>query len=991
MAAENTRMPNFATLKRDALVRALRRHIAGEVRFDDTSRRIYSTDASIYQVLPLGVCIPKTADDLVSAIQIASELEVPIVPRGGGTSLSGQSIGPGLVIDCSKYLNAVVDIDPTSRTARVQPGVVLDQLNRAAAVHGLQFGPEVATASRANLGGMIGNNSAGARSIVYGKTIDHVRQLRVVLSDGSTTEIGPIGPAEWTRKAAGRGLEAEIYRTVGRVAKENADEIRRRFPNLIRRVSGYNLVDLLSENPEPGLSPTAGLHTLVTGGEGTLAVVAEAELALIPRPRSRGLLVPHYNSLGAALDSLADCLEARPSAVELMDSMLIELTAGNLALRDTTALIEGRPAALFMVEFSGDDDGEVADRVDKLKRRLVDRPGVTATVTALDSVPRDRLWSLRSAAMPILYGMPGDAKPVTFVEDAAVDPTRLPEFARRFRGLLQAQGTDGAFYGHASVGCLHIRPVLNLKDANDVDRMRRITEQVTDLVAEFGGSLSGEHGDGYVRSEWNRKMFGPAVYEAFRQLKQAFDPRGLLNPGKVVDAPPMTEQLRYARPYKPADPPTVFDYGRQGGFTRAVELCNGNGACRKQKGGTMCPSYRATLDERDTTRARANALRLAIGGAAGDSRVAGRLVGDDWVHDVMDLCLMCKACKAECPSNVDVAKLKAEYLHAYYKRHPRPLGHYLMANIHWLNRLGAPLGSIFNWTGRNKWARRLMEVLTGIDRRRSLPPLHADHFRRWFHRHTPDANAGSVGRVILLDDCFTTFNEPEVGRAAVRVLEGAGYRVELADLTCCGRAMISKGFLGEARNLARSQMPRLARRVADGTPILGLEPSCLLTLADEWPELIPSPQARKVADASRLADGWLAAQVQSGHCRLPLAPMEGSCVLHGHCHQKALQGAGGSAAALKLVPGLDVKLLDSGCCGMAGSFGYEAGHFDVSAKIAELDLLPALRGAPDAQVAAPGTSCRHQIRDLAGRHARHPLELIEASMDATSGSPPTAR
>jgi len=907
-----------------------------------------------------------------------------------------------------------VEGDAAWGTGGVEPGVVRDQLNGAGATQGLQFGPEVATAGRANLGGMIGNNSAGARSIVYGKTIDHVRGLRAVLSDGSTAQFGPIGPAEWARKAAGRALEAAIYRTVGRVVEANADEIRRRFPRIVRRVSGYNLVDLLApedavggapaervaepvewversaaHRPEAGgprsarptLRATAGLHTLVIGGEGTLAVVAEAELALIPRPRARGLLVPHFSSLGAALDSLADCLDAKPSAVELMDSMLIELTAGNLALRDTTALIEGRPAALFMVEFSGDDAGEVAGRVDKLKRRLVGRPGVTAAVPALDPVPRDRLWSLRSAAMPILYGMPGDAKPVTFVEDAAVDPERLPEFARRFRGLLQAHGTDGSFYGHASVGCLHIRPVLNLKDPHDVARMRRITEDVTDLVSEFGGSLSGEHGDGYVRSEWNRKMFGPVIYEAFRQVKQAFDPRGLLNPGKVVDAPPMTEQLRYAPPYKPADPPTLFDYGRQGGFTRAVELCNGNGACRKQTGGTMCPSYRATLDERDTTRARANALRLAIGGAAGDSRAAGRLLADDRVMEVMDLCLMCKACKAECPSNVDVAKLKAEYLHAYYKRRPRPLGHYMMANIHSLNRLGAPMARLINWAGRNKWSRRFLELIAGIDRRRSLPPLHADHFRRWFRRHTPDANAGSAGRVMLLDDCFTTFNEPEIGRAAVRVLERAGYRIELADLTCCGRAMISKGFLGEALNLVRSQLPRLARRAADGTPILGLEPSCLLTLADEWPELVPTPQARKVADASFLADGWLASQIHAGNCRLDLGRLSGSCMVHGHCHQKALQGAGGSEATLKLIPGLDVKLLDTGCCGMAGSFGYELGHFDVSAKVAELDLLPALRAAPDAYIAAPGTSCRHQIRDLAGRQARHPLEVIEASMD----------
>jgi FAD/FMN-containing dehydrogenase/Fe-S oxidoreductase len=999
-------MLDFAAMKRSALARALRQHLSGEVRFDDASRRLYSTDASIYQVTPLGVVIPRTPADLVAAVQIAAEQEVPIVPRGGGTSLSGQSIGPGLVIDCSKYLNQILDIDPGARVARVQPGVVLDQLNRALAPHGLLFGPEVATASRANLGGMIGNNSAGSRSIVYGKTIDHVRQLRVILADGSQAEFGPIGPAEWARRAASRAPEAGIYREVGRIVEANVDEIRRRFPKLVRRVSGYNLLDLLG-NPggdetrdtrhetrdrESGdsrlvpnvscLSSSAGLHTVVVGSEGTLALVAEAELSLVPRPKARGLLVPHFNSLAAALDSLADCLAAKPSAVELMDAMLIELTANNLALRDTTALIEGRPAALFMVEFSGDDPAEVSARVYDLKRKLSGNPGLTAAVPALDPLPRERLWNLRSAAMPILYSMPGDAKPVTFVEDAAVDPARLPAFARQFRALLQSHGTDGAFYGHASVGCLHIRPVLNLKDPKDVVRMRRITEEVTDLVLEYGGSLSGEHGDGYVRSEWNRKMFGPAVYEAFREVKRAFDPRGLLNPGKVVDAPPMTEQLRYAPPYRPADPATVFNFGKQGGFTRAVEMCNGNGACRKQAGGTMCPSYRATLDERDTTRARANALRLAIGGADGDPRVAGRKVGDGWIHEVMDLCLMCKACKAECPSNVDVAKLKAEFLHSYYKQRQRPLGHYAMANIHWLNRLAAPAAPLANWLGRNKWSRRLLELTAGIDRRRSLPPLHADHFRRWFRRHSADANAGSAGRVILLDDCFTTFNEPEVGRAAVRVLERAGYRVELAGLSCCGRAMISKGFLGEARSLARSQSPGLAKRVADGTPILGLEPSCLLTLADEWPDLAPGTAASRVAAAAQLADGWLAKQVETGKCRLSLSRQPGACVLHGHCHQKALVGASGSAAALRLVPGLDVTVLDTGCCGMAGSFGYEADHFDVSAKIAGLDLLPALRAAPNAEVAAPGTSCRHQIRDLAGRRARHPLEVIEASMDA---------
>ncbi|HTU93502.1 MAG TPA: FAD-linked oxidase C-terminal domain-containing protein, partial [Gemmataceae bacterium] len=589
------------------------------------------------------------------------------------------------------------------------------------------------------------------------------------------------------------------------------------------------------------------------------------------------------------------------------------------------------------------------------------------------------LWSLRRAAMPLLYSMTGDRKPVTFIEDPAVEPRHLPEFVARFRALLQSHGTDGAFYGHASVGCLHIRPVLNLKDAGDVARMRRITEEVTDLVLEYGGSLSGEHGDGLARSEWNEKMFGPAVYRAFCRVKQAFDPKSLLNPGRIVHAPPMTDNLRYGPPYDPIEPPTVFDYSRQEGFLRSIELCNGNGACRKLQGGTMCPSYRATRDEKDTTRGRANALRLAL---------AGRqpLENNREVYDVLDLCLMCKGCKAECPSNVDVAKHKAEFLNIYYRHRSRPLSHWLMAGIHRLNRLGAPLAPVINFLQSRRSLRWLMEKTAGIDRRRSLPPLHRQHFRRWFARHTADAAAGRRGRVLLLADCFTTYNEPNIGRAAVRVLERAGYTVEMADLVCCGRSMISKGFLDQSRTLIQEQAGVLAQRLADGTPLLGLEPSCLLTLADEWTELLPGTQTKTIAAAAHLADNWLAEQIRSGHCELPLRPRPQQCLLHGHCHQKALLGAGGTAAALRLVPQLDVSVLDSGCCGMAGSFGFEREHYDLSVQIANLALLPALEKAPEALVAAPGTSCRHQIKDLAQRHALHPLEVLEEQLAETSVS-----
>jgi Fe-S oxidoreductase len=716
--------------------------------------------------------------------------------------------------------------------------------------------------------------------------------------------------------------------------------------------------------------------------------------------------VPQFATLAAAMDAVAACLELGPSAVELLDHHLLTLCAGNLSLRDTMKSIRGRPEAVFMVEFSSDDPAEVADRVERLRRRLGGVPGVTAAVPAIEPALRDPLWDLRRAAMPLLYGMPGDRKPVTFVEDCAVAPQQLPEFVARFRALLHEHGTDGAFYGHASVGCLHIRPVLNLKDPADVARMRRITEAVTDLVLEHGGSLSGEHGDGLARSEWNAKMFGPVVYEAFREVKRAFDPQGILNPGRVVDAPPMTESLRYAPGYHPAEPATVFDYSKQEGFVRSVEMCNGNGACRKTQGGTMCPSYRATLDEKDTTRGRANALRLLLadagremgpGAAPPPEGPARDPEGENLslpprlpleapraamrgAMDVFDLCLMCKACKAECPSNVDVAKLKAELLQFYYDGRPRPVGHYLMADLHRFNRLAAPFAPLVNRLQASRPLRWLLEKVAGIDRRRSLPPLHADHFRRWFARHTPDPAAGTRGRVLFLEDCFTAYNEPDVARAAVRVLERAGFRVEPAGMVCCGRTLISKGFLRKAKHLVREQAPRLARRVADGTPVVGLEPSCLLALADEWAELVPGADTRRIAAAAHLADGWLAAEAKAGRCALDLEPLAAKAVLHGHCHQKALVGTGGSAAALRLVPGLDVTVLDTGCCGMAGSFGFEREHYDLSAKIAGLSLLPALAAAPDAVAVAPGTSCRHQIHDLAGRRALHPLEVLAGQL-----------
>ncbi len=983
-------MADFAAARRDSLVRYLDRHVAGEVRFDDTSRRLYSTDASHYQIQPLGVVVPKTADDLTATVQIAGELQIPITARGGGTSLTGQSIGPGVVIDCSKYLNQVIEIDPVGRTARVQPGLVLNHLNDALAPHGLLFGPDVATANRATLGGMIGNNSAGARSVVYGQTVDHLRSLTCVLADGTPTQFGPLNALDAERKRELRTLEGEAYRTVDRVVQTHAAEIDKRFPKILRKVSGYNLSGLLGNEsrlrlrgrdananakPQAALAPGSpnSLVPLLCGSEGTLAIVTEAELLLVSKPKFRGLLVPQFATLQAALDAVALCLEAFPSAVELVDQMLLDLARKQRSLNATMTAVRGRPAALLMVEFTGETEAEVADKVDKLAVRMHGIAGLIVAVKATDPALRDPLWNLRSAAVPLLYGMPGDRKPITFVEDCAVEPARMPEFAARFREIFHRHGTDGAFYGHASVGCLHIRPVLNLHDPADVRTMRAITEAVTDLVLEFNGSLSGEHGDGLVRSEWNAKMFGPTLYEAFRQIKRAFDPDNVLNPGKVVNGPAMEENLRMTPGVVVPEPPTVFDYSEQGGFFRSIELCNGAGVCRKTQGGAMCPSYRATLEERDSTRGRANALRLAL--STVPSATPSKPLEGRWLHDVMDLCLSCKACKSECPSNVDLAKLKAEFQQAYYAHRRRPLGHWLLKNVDELSPMAARFAALSNWIGRRRPVRGLMEALVGIDRRRSLPEFHRNHFRRWFRRR-PGTPAGP--RVLVLDDCFTTYQEPQIGRAAVSVLEKLGYTVELAGV-CCGRAMISKGYLTEARAMARQALPKLAAAAAAGVPILGLEPSCLLTLCDEWPELVPGPAAKQVAAAAELAEVWIARTVRE----LPFefAAKPGTALLHAHCHQKALVGPTGTADALKLIPGLNVTTLDAGCCGMAGAFGYEKEHYDLSVKIANLALIPAVTASPEATVIATGTSCRHQLRDLTGRVALHPLELLAEALE----------
>jgi FAD/FMN-containing dehydrogenase/Fe-S oxidoreductase len=971
----------------EQLANSLKSQISGDVYLDAHHRGLYSTDASLYQIQPLAVVAPRMCEDVFEAMQAAREHHVPLIARGSGTSLSGQSIGAGIVVDFSKYMNRILELDPRQGTARIEPGVVLDQLNAAAKPHRLQFGPDVATSNRANIGGMIGNNSAGARSIRHGKTVDHVIALEAIAADGSFATLRPLGANDVASEQRRGDQWGAAYRELARVVAENRDEIVSRFPAILRRVSGYNLDEFVAECRMRLVAPPSvdrvrrleaerypgaefNLAKIIVGAEGTLACVTEALVHLVPLPARRGVIVLHFDSLTAAVASIGPVLACQPSAAELLDGQIVRLAEKSLEYRNYLDFVVGRPESLMLVEFSGESDDEVRRQADGLCERLRGQRGLQHMLEALEPRLCDHIWACRKATMPLLYGIPGLRKPIAFVEDAAVEPARLPEFVARFREILARAGTDGAFYGHASVGCLHIRPLLNAADRGDLAALEQISREVCDLVIEFHGAMSGEHGDGLARSYLNERLFGGRIYSAFQQIKQAFDPIGILNPGKVVDGPSPVENLRQGPNYKPLIVSTIFDFSREGGLAGAAEMCNGAGVCRKLQTGTMCPSFMATGDEEHSTRGRANALRLVLSGALPTEKLASREL-----YDTFDLCLQCKGCKAECPSNVDVAKMKAEFLNQYHAANGTPLGSRMMANIAHLNHLGSAFAPLSNWLMRMPGAARLVSRLAGTDRRRPLPKFVRANFQKWFRgRGQRPEQSAPRGPILLLDDCLTSFCEPQVNRAAVEVLEAAGYEVFLANLECCGRAAISKGLLGEAQQRARRNIDLLLPFAERGVPIVGCEPSCLLTLTDEYLDLVPGDAARRVAGAAALVETHLVRNA------IALAPQArpGNVLLHGHCHQKALVGMADTLKLLAAISGTETTLVDSGCCGMAGSFGFE--HYDLSMKIGDRVLFPAVRGAADSTILAPGFSCRHQIEHGTGRTALHPIEFLAGAL-----------
>jgi len=953
----------------DALRLELEDRLDGEVRFDPIARALYSTDASVYQIEPLGVVIVKSRDDIVHAINTARRHGCSITARGGGTSQAGQAIGEGLQLDTSKYFNRLLEVNVAERWARVEPGIVLDELNAKLQPSGLRFAPDISTASRATVGGMIGNNSSGARSVLYGKTIDHVLELHVALADGSIAHLRPFDPDELTKMCETNTLEGTCYRTVRRLAAECAGEIDRRYPKILRRVGGYNLDEFVRDDVPFNLA------RLVVGSEGTLGIVVEARLNLVPLPRAKAVLTIEFEHLLDALGATPAILKHEPSAVEIMDRFILDHARKNQVLDALRrSVLHGDPGALLCVEFYADDASELPQRLGALERDLAAQGLDIRTTRAVEAEAQARIWKLRESSLGLSMAMKGDAKSISFVEDTAVAPEQLREYIERFLDIVRQHGTQTGVYAHASVGCLHIRPVVNMKTEDGVRQFEAIANDIADLVLEFGGALSGEHGDGLVRGPFMARMFGPELYEAFKIVKRTFDPDGIFNPGKIIATPPLTANLRYGAAYRTPEPATFFDHTEQGGFGRAVEMCSGIGACRKTLAGTMCPSYMVTRDEAHSTRGRANVLRLAMAGRLGESGL-----GDDGVYGVLDLCLECRACKSECPVGVDMARFKSEFLADYWRRHGTPLRARVLGHIHELSAGASRFARLVNPWLKHVWVRKLTECLIGIDHRRTLP--------RWTEQTLESQwrmrNRSSIEhQVVLFNDTFSNYYHPEIGLAAADVLEAASIGVDLGPTVCCGRPLISQGLLASARDRAAKMTRGLYPAVAAGKTIVVLEPSCLSALREDLPALLNGEEqrhARQVAEACVLFEEFLEAAVADGRANLAFGTGPSRILLHGHCHQKSLGLLKPAKMLLERIPGATVTDLDSGCCGMAGSFGYSSEHFDISRQIGERCLLPAARSLErGAVLVASGVSCRQQVFDFTGVRALHPAELLRS-------------
>jgi FAD/FMN-containing dehydrogenase/Fe-S oxidoreductase len=964
----------------------LRVSLEGNLFSDLSFRLIHSTDASAYREIPLAVVRPKNTEDIRKLIRFARENKTSLVPRTAGTSLAGQVVGNGIIVDVSKYFNKILEINKEEHWVRVEPGVVLDELNMALVPYGLFFGPETSTSNRCMIGGMVGNNACGAHSLIYGSTRDHTISLKTILSDGSDAEFLPLTPSEFSGKCEGDTLESSIYCNIRDLLSYplNQEEIRKEYPEpaVKRRNTGYAIDVLLDCYPFSSNGKPFNFSTLLAGSEGTLAFTTEIKLNLVPLPpKQKILLCVHFHTLDEALQGNLVALKYHPGAIELMDRFILDCTKDNIGLQKNRFFLQGDPGAILIIEFAGETKDELIETTTKLEEDLRGKNlGYYYPLVAGADI--QKVWALRKAGLGVLSNAPGDAKPVSVIEDTAVNPEKLPQYISEFREILAKYKLECVYHAHIATGELHLRPILNLKDLDDLKKFRSIATDIAYLVKKFKGSLSGEHGDGRLRGEFIPLILGDKNYGLLKKIKQAWDPDNIFNPGKITATQPMDISLRYEPGRTEKDIKTIFDFSKEGGILRAVEKCNGSGDCRKSHliGGTMCPSYMASLDENTTTRARAAILREFLTNSEKKNPFDHKEI-----YDVLDLCLSCKGCKSECPSNVDMAKFKAEFLQHYYDEHGIPLRALAIANITRLNRMGSMLPGVYNFTVNQPVMAGTLKKILGMAPQRSLPTLSPYPLSTWLKRYNQTIAPGDHKRqVYLFIDEFTDFNDTHVGIAAVKLLNVLGYKVLTKKHYESGRTYLSKGLVRQAKKLAIGNVMIFKDIVKDDIPLIGIEPSAILSFRDEYPSLVGPELIEAALGLSRnclLFEEFFMKEVDAGHIlKEQFTNTELRIKLHGHCHQKALSTTGPTKEMLSFPQNYTVEEIPSGCCGMAGSFGYEKEHFDLSMKIGELVLFPAVRKSEKSEIiAAPGTSCRHQIKDGTGREALHPVEVMYQS------------
>lgn len=984
-----------ADVQRPGLVADLQSRVDGEVRFDSYSRQLYATDASAYEVTPIGVVFPTKTADVAAVMEYCAEREIPVLPRGGGTSLAGQSVNEAVVLDFTRHMGSVLNIDSEARTARAQTGAILGELNQELAPHGLKFAPDPAWGDKSALGGAIGNNSTGSHSLKYGKTDAYIEECEVVLADGTVTTFGEISLERLREEGDPEGdIEARIYAEVARIVDEESEAIEAAYPDLKRNVSGYNL-DRLIEESEEG---TINLARLLAGSEGTLAIITEAKVGLEPVPETKSMALLAYDDLLTAMEDVAPILDHDPSAVEVLDDVLIDLARETEEFRDVVEMLPEGTDSVLLVEFYAEDDADGKEKVAELER---ERAGKNAFgfLEAHDEAERARFWKLRKSGLPILLSRTSDAKHISFIEDTAVPPENLPEYVADFQQVLEDNDTFASFYAHAGPGCLHIRPLVNTKSPAGVNQLESIADAATDLVVEYDGSVSGEHGDGRARTQWNRKLYGDHVWGVFRDLKSAFDPDWLLNPGQVcgygkseglplrapgrANAVDMTENLRFDPDYEfSAGFSPALNWENENGVQGMVELCHGCGGCRggqETTGGVMCPTYRAADEEMTATRGRANMLRQAMSGELPEDEQ----FDVEFMAEVMDLCIGCKGCARDCPSEVDMAKLKAEVEHEYHQRHGTDLRERIFANIDRLSELGSKLAPISNLASKVPGARTILEETVGIASERSLPKFHRESLTDWFEKRgrSQIPRSEATRKVLLFPDTYTNYNHPEAGRAAVRVLESAGVRVEVPEnVAASGRPAHSKGFLDKSREQAEQNVAALAPRVRDGWDVVLVEPSDAVMFQSDYLDLLSGEAVERVATNTYGVCEYL----DSFEFDLEFGGISETLTYHGHCHQKATKKDGHAASVLRAA-GYEVDDLDSGCCGMAGSFGYEAEHYSMSKAIGEI-LFEQVEESEGETIVAPGASCRSQLgdhekgRDETADEPPHPIEKVAEAL-----------